>query len=127
MGKTKRSDKEFSKEQKLSKENRQLKKELSHLRKQISRLDGDRFETLRQMVADQEEAQRFQENMGESISNIEVLKREWACRKCQLGFLQIILYSKCGQTFYYRACSSCENRTKGKRYGESVKGIIKSE
>lgn len=125
MGKSKRSDKEFSKEQKLSKENKQLKKELLHLRKQISRLDSDRFETLRQIVVDQEETQRFQENMGESNYNLEVLKREWACRDCEAGVLEIVLYSKISQTYYYRACNSCNNRTKGKRYGEQVKGIIK--
>ena len=128
MGKTRRGTKEFTKEQRLVKENRQLKRELNHLRKQIARLDGDRFEVLREMVADQEETERFQQNMGESVSNTEALKRDWACRACSSGFLQIILYSKQGLTHYYRKCSECDHRTKGKRYDDqSVKGIIKSE
>jgi predicted RNase H-like nuclease (RuvC/YqgF family) len=125
VGKTKRSDKEFTKEQRLSKENRELKRELSHLRKQIARLDGDRFETLRQMVADQEESMRFQNISEDANPTVESLKREWKCRECEEGFLEIVLYSKMGQTHYYRTCSECDHRTKGKRYGESVKGIIK--
>jgi hypothetical protein len=124
MGKSKRSDKEFTKEQRLSKENRELKRELGHLRKQITRLDGDRFETLRQMIVDQEETQRFQENIPSS--NMKELKREWACQKenCN-GFLEIVLYSKLSQTYYYRACNACSHRTPGKRYDTEVKGIIK--
>lgn len=124
MGKSKYSDKEFTKEQRLLKENRQLKQELGHLRKQIARLDNGRFETLRQMVIEQEESQRFQENMPKS--NIEELKKEWACKKenCN-GFLEIVLFSKLGQTHYYRSCNSCSHRTPGKRYDNEVKGIVK--
>jgi uncharacterized protein with von Willebrand factor type A (vWA) domain len=125
VGKTKRSDKEFTREQRLAKENRELKRELSHLRKQITRLDGDRFEDLRQMVADQEENQKFQENMGPVSSSLETLKRDWACRKCD-GYLEINLYPKMGQTFYYRACNKCRHRTTGKRYDAAVKGILKN-
>lgn len=126
MAKNTRGSKEFSREQRLSKENKQLKKELSHLRKQIARLDGDRFETLRQMCQDSEESNRFQENMGSSSSNIETLKKDWACRKCTPGYLEIMLYPKLNQTWYYRKCNSCNNRTTGQRYDSgSVKGIIK--
>lgn len=125
MGKSKRSDKEYTREQRLVKENKALKKELAHLRKQIARLDGSRFETLRSMVADQEESQRFQEINAPVISNIEALKRDWACRSCSEGFLEIVLYSKLGQTWYYRKCNCCHHRTHGKRYSEEVKGIVK--
>lgn len=128
MAKNTRGSKEFTREQKLSKQNQQLKQELKHLRKQIARLDGDRFEALRQMVSDQEDSQRFQENVGTPNSNIEVLKKDWACNASNCtGYLEINLYPKLGQTFYYRQCSSCRNRTKGKRYdSESVKGILKN-
>lgn len=127
MGKSKRSDKEFTREQRLSKENRQLKKELAHLRKQISRLDGDRFETLRQMCEDSEERERFQESVGPVNSNIETLKKEWACHSCSVGWLEITLYSKLGISHYYRKCNSCDYRTKGQRYdSSSVKGIVKN-
>lgn len=123
MGKSRRGSKEITREQKLIKENRQLKRELAHLRKQIARVDLDRFETLRQMVTDQEEAQRLQDSVP--ISNTEALKKEWACKECTGGVLEIVLYPKLGQTFYYRACSNCDNRTQGQRYGETVRGIIK--
>lgn len=127
MGKSKRADKEFTREQRLIKENRQLKQELKHLRKQITRLDGDRFETLRQIVADQEETERFQDAMGPVTSSLETLKRDWACRECKDGYLEINLYPKMGQTYYYRACNKCRHRTTGKRYdSESVKGILKN-
>lgn len=127
MGKSKRSDKEFTREQRLVKENRNLKRELAHLRKEISKIDVDRFETVKEMVADYQEAERLQENLGNSNSNIETLKKEWACKKLNCsGYLEITLYSKLGQTHYYRKCNSCQNRTKGKRYDSlSVKGIIK--
>ena len=127
MGKSKRSDKEFTREQRLIKENRQLKRELAHLRKEISKLDVDRLETVKEMVADYQEAERLQENLGNPNSNIEALKKEWACKEpgCS-GYLEITLYSKLGITNYYRKCNSCNNRTKGKRYdSSSVKGIIK--
>ena len=127
MGKSKRSDKEFTREQRLIKENRQLKRELAHLRKEISKLDVDRLETVKEMVAAYQEAERLQENLGNPNSNIEPLKKEWACKEpgCS-GYLEITLYSKLGITNYYRKCNSCNNRTKGKRYdSSSVKGIIK--
>ena len=126
MGKNTRGSKEFTKEQRLVKENRELKRELSHLRKQISRLDGDRYETIRQLAADNDESMRFQNIAEESNSNLEALKKEWACRNCDGGVLEICLYPKTGQTWYYRKCTDCKNRTQGKRYDEqSVKGIIK--
>lgn len=126
MGKNTRGSKEFTKEQRLVKENRELKRELSHLRKQISRLDGDRYETIRQLAADNDESMRFQNIAEESSPNMEALKAEWKCRECSEGVLEIALYPKTGQTWYYRKCTDCKNRTLGKRYDEqSVKGIIK--
>lgn len=125
MGKSKRSDKEFTREQKLTQENKQLKQELGHLRKQISRLDASRIETIKEMCVDYEESKRFNENVGEIGSSLERLKKEWACNKCSGGFLQINLYPKLGESWYYRKCSDCNNRTLGQRYDEkSVKGIL---
>lgn len=126
MGKARRGSKEVSREQKLIQENRILKRELSHIRKQIARLDGDRVETLRQMCADQEETKRFEE-INPPV-NLDNLKKDWACKQSEcLGFLEIVLYSKINQTYYYRQCNSCLNRTKGKRYdSKSVKGILKN-
>ncbi len=126
VAKNTRGSKEFTREQRLIKENRQLKRELAHLRKQITRIDVDRFETIKEMVTDYQEAERLQENLGNPNSNIEALKKQWECRDCGTGTLEISLYSKMGQTFYYRKCNNCPKRTKGQRYdSNSVKGIIK--
>ena len=127
MGKSKKSDKEYTREQRLSKENRQLKRELAHLRKQISRLDLEGLEAAKQLNFDQEEKDRLNEVAGEPGAVLDRLKKTWACSKCE-GYLEISLYSKCGQTWYFRKCNGCNNRTKGKRYDEeSVEGILKNE
>ena len=125
MAKNTRGVKEFTREQKLSKENKMLKRELAHLRKQISRLDVDRFETMKEMCNDYQESERLQENLGNPTSNLEALQKEWLCRDCQTGILEICLYSKLGQTHYFRRCNNCPKRTKGQRYTAEVKGIIK--
>jgi hypothetical protein len=127
LGKSKRSDKIHTKEQKLLNDNKRLKQELSHLRKQIARLDNGRLDTLRQIAEDVEESQKFEEKINNINTDIESLKKEWKCHKCQEGILEIVLYSKLGLSYYYRKCNSCNNRTQGKRYGESVKGILKNE
>jgi hypothetical protein len=127
LGKTKRSDKEYSREQKLAYENKQLKKEVSSLRKQLLRLDIDRYSTLKDTIEkhykeDQEHAQTGQ-NM------LDKLKRDWACRECEDGTLEIFTYNRVESTYYYRICSNaprCKNRTKSQRYDpDLVKGIVK--
>jgi hypothetical protein len=127
LGKSKKSDKEFSRIQHLINENRQLKRELAHLRKQISRLDLEGMEAAKQALYEQEEKERLTEIVGESSYSLDKLKEVWACKRpgCK-GYLEIALYPKLGQTYYYRACNACRNRTVGKRYDESsVKGIIR--
>jgi hypothetical protein len=124
LGKNHRGQKEYTKEQRLIKENKQLKKELGHLRKQIARIDLDRYETVTQMCADYQESERFQENMANSTPNVDDLKKEWACNSCNSGYLEIFLYSKMGETYYYRRCNGCQHRTHGKRYTAEVKGIL---
>jgi len=127
VGKTKYGVKEFTREQRLIKENRQLKRELSHLRKQISRLDLEGLENAKQMVFDHEEKERLNRDIGAPSSNLEALKKEWSCLQCTTGWLEITLYSKLGITHYYGKCNSCDNRTKGQRYDSaSVKGIIRN-
>ena len=126
MGKSRRTDREYTKEQKLSKENKQLKRELAHLRKQISKMDIDRFESVKQICLDFEEGEKFQEFTQQANSNLEDLKKTWACDACKTGYLEISLYSKLGVTHYFRKCNSCTHRTKGKRYSAEVKGILKN-
>lgn len=128
MARNTRGAKEFTREQRLIKENRQLKRELGHLRKQISRLNLEELEAAKQVVFDCEEKERLNLELGEPGSNLEDLKKEWACKEpnCS-GYLEITLYSKLGLTFYFRKCSVCKNRTKGQRYdSSSVRGIVKN-
>lgn len=125
MGKSKRGGREFTREQRLVEQNRQLKQELTHLRKQISRLDSSRIDIVKEMCTDYEESRRFDGNMNRMSPNLESLKKEWSCKNCSEGFLEIHLYSKLEKVFYYRKCNNCRNRTLGQRYDEkSVKGIM---
>lgn len=122
MGKSRRGAKEFTREQKLTKENRQLKQEVAQLRKQLARLDLDRYDTVREMV----EEHRAQESLPEFGTDfLENLKKTWLCDDCRNGYLEIILYTRLDSTYYYRCCNNCTNRTKGQKYTPEVKGIIK--
>lgn len=127
MARNTRGSKEFTREQRLVKENRQLKRELSHLRKQISRMDLEGLEAAKQMVFDHEEKDRLNLELGEPVSNLEALKKEWACKESNCtGYLEINLYSKLTETWYYRRCMVCNKRTKSQRYGPNVRGIVKN-
>lgn len=124
MGKSRRGSKEFSREQKLIHENKRLKREVSQLRKQLARIDLDRYDTVKGII-EQHYAQEREEEGKEILEN---LKKEWACRQCEDGHLEIFLYTKVDTTWYYRICSNaprCKNRTKAQRYTPDVKGIKK--
>lgn len=122
MGKSRRGSKEFSREQKLIHENKRLKREVSSLRKQLARLDLDRFNTVREMIEDAHA--EVQASVGKEV--IETLKKAWACKECNEGYLEIILFNKLSDTWYYRACNSCSHRTKSQKYDPNrVKGIVK--
>lgn len=124
MGKTKRNDKDFSREQKLINENKRLKRELSKIRKAMARLDLDRYDTIREMV--QEHRTESQPEFGADF--LENLKKIWLCNDCRNGYLEIILFNKINSTYYYRKCNNCPNRTKSQKYDpQKVKGIIKEE
>lgn len=122
MGKTRRGSREISREQKLTHENKRLKREVSTLRKQLARLDLDRFTNVKELI--EESYTAGQESAGKEV--IETLKKIWACKECGEGYLQIILYNKLADTWYYRACTHCTHRTKAQKYDPArVKGIIK--
>ena len=113
--------KEVDQLQRLKSENKTLKRELSQIRKQMARIDLDRFDTLREMI---EENQTTEEpEFGANF--LDNLKKTWLCNDCRQGHLEIILYNKVDSTWYYRKCSNCPNRTKSQKYFPSVQGIIK--
>jgi hypothetical protein len=123
LGKLRRSDKEFTKEQRLSKENKQLKRELTALRKQVARMDLDQYSTVRDVIDDHD-----MENKAELTEDfLESLKQQWKCHECPSGFLEIVIFSKLGNPWYFRSCNSCSKRTKSQRYDSTqVKGIVKN-
>lgn len=125
MGKSMRGSKEYSREQKLAHENKRLKRELSQLRKQLARLDLDRFDSIREILEEHSEEDKPQT----SQEFLENLKKTWACNEngCQ-GYLEIILYNKIDNVWYYRKCVNCSHRTKSQKYDPlRVKGIIKKD
>jgi hypothetical protein len=124
VGKSRRGNKEITREQKLVHENKRLKKELAQLRKQLARIDLDRYDTVKEMIQEHYQEDRAQEG----LDILENLKKTWACKECSDGYLQIFLYNKVGTTWYYRVCSNapgCKNRTTAQKYSPEVKGIIK--
>lgn len=124
MGKTKRGDREYSREQQLLYENKRLKRENAKLRKLAARANLDKFSSAKDLIEQNYQGDRAQE--GEKI--VEQLKKEWACRepRCD-GYLEIFTYNKIDVTWYFRKCSnpSCHNRTKAKLYTPDVTGITK--
>jgi cell division septum initiation protein DivIVA len=122
LAKSTRGSKEFSREQKLHHENRKLKQENARLRKQLARIDLDRYDTIREML---EEHDTREEAVESSHQIVETLRKTWTCNKCSEGHLEIILYNKIADTWYYRKCTHCTHRTKSQKYTPEVKGIIK--
>ena len=125
MGKTKRGDKEFSREKQLVQENRILKRQISSLRKQLARVDLDRYSNLKETIEKhyrEDEAQQ-----GQDI--LDKIKQEWACHEAECGgFLEIFTYNKMGTIWYYRVCSNapkCKNRTLAQKHTPEVKGPVK--
>lgn len=118
MGKSKRADKEYTREQRLTKENKELRKENNRLRKMLARFEN--FDHVKDVL---EEDQK--ERVKETQMVLEDLKKAWACRSCQEGVLEITLYQRLNSTYYFRICNSCGYRTIGKPYSKEVKGIVK--
>lgn len=126
MAKNTRGVKEFTREQRLVKENQALKRENSRLRKELNRLDINREDQVKQAVEES-----FKDSAPEDGQVIlDRLKQEWKCNEPNCaGFLEIIKYNKVDSTWYYRDCSvpDCSNRTKGQRWTSDVRGILRRE
>lgn len=127
MGKTRRSDKEYSQVQKLVHENRILKRHVASLRKELARVDLDRYKNLKETIDEHYQDDRAQE--GRDI--LEKIKSEWKCREAGCdGHLEVFTYNKVGNTWYYRICSNapaCKNRTIAQKWSSAVKGIMRKD
>jgi hypothetical protein len=123
LGKSIRGDKEYSRLQEALYENKRLKREIASIRKQLARLDLDRHDYVKNII-DEHYAREDQEETAEKM--LRRLKEEWRCKNCQDGYLEINLYMRAGETYYFRKCNTCENRTKGQKYSpDRVQGPIK--
>lgn len=125
MGKARTDRRGQTREQRLARENDKLKRAVSSLRKQLAKLDIDRVDIAREVIQECYKEERAQE--GKEI--LENLKKAWACKECQVGYLEIFIYNHSNTTYYYRICSNvpdCGNRTLPKAYDETkVNGIYR--
>jgi hypothetical protein len=121
MGKSRTNSRGLTREQELLKENKALKREVSKYRKMLARNDLNRYENVKDAI------EEFNKDSGLPTTQelLDALKREWKCRECEEGVLEVVLFNKLSDTFYFRACNCCSNRTKSKKYSPSVRGIIK--
>lgn len=122
MGKNTRGDKEYSRLQEALHENRKLKRENANLRKSLSKLDLDRHSYVRDIV---EEHYAREDSETTTMQMLDKLKSQWLCRECHEGHLEITVYTKAGETWYFRQCNNCKYRTKSQKYTPGVKGLIK--
>lgn len=120
MGKSLRTDKEFTKNQQILHENKKLKREIAKLRKILAKIDLDRYSQVKEMIEEYR-----QQDSSDHIDLLDKLKQEWKCQECPIGYLEITLFNKLAETWYYRCCSNCPHRTKTQKYSPEVRGIIK--
>lgn len=125
MGKARTDRYGNTKEKSLRLENQQLKKQVSSLRKQLARIDLDRYSTVKDMIEEHYEGDKLAQ--GKEI--LENIKKQWACKECHDGTMEIFIYNRADQTWYYRICSNapdCTNRTLAKPYNAAnVVGIMR--
>mgnify|MGYP001562060941 CR=1 FL=1 len=115
--------KELDKLQIVKRENDKLKKEIGSLRKQLARIDLDRYDHIKNIVDEHYSNEIGDQNTQDMLKK---MKNEWKCHSCNNGFLEINLYIRVNETFYYRKCGNCEKRTASKKYNpDEVQGIIK--
>lgn len=115
-----RSDTELKEVQRLRLENNKLKKQISKLRKELSRIDIDRYSSLKDLI----EAQAAEDSSFDSAAELEELKRKWTCHKCNNDHMRVVVVPRADGTFYLRKCGSCSNRTKLQKYVDGIEGIF---
>lgn len=124
-GKGRRSvgDGELRDNQRLKLENQKLKKQISSLRKQLSRIDIDRYQSLKDII----EAHDEQDEQFDTTIALDDLKHKWECHKCSRDYLRLVIVPRVDGTFYFRRCPTCMNKTKLKKYTEDVEGITSDD
>src|SRR5665213_1816225 len=108
LGKNIRGGKEYNRLQIALKENAKLKRENASLRKALSKLDLDRHSYVRDIV---EEHYAREDSETTTMEMLDTLKNTWKCNSCNAGYLEVTVYSKMGDTWYFRQCNNCKYRT----------------
>lgn len=122
MGKTRNGARELARVKELSYENKQLKAENDMLRKRLARIKLDEYGQLKKTI--KKHYKKEEAKQGNDI--LDKVRQEWKCHDCPKGFLEIFIYNRANETYYYRTCNECDNRTKAQKYDpQIVKGIIK--
>ena len=118
-GSSPRTDVEKSKLKKIINENKQLKKELAALQKDLIR--SQKEECLAcggiEKKPKKEKIKRVLEEVPESKP---APLHDRKCHKCETGQLIFIEYLRLNETYYFRKCDSCANRTRGKKLTPDV-------
>jgi hypothetical protein len=123
LSKNSRGQKEYSRMQEVLHENKKLKREIASLRKQLARIDLDRHGYVKDILEEHYEGEQSEKDTDKVLQS---LKDQWKCHECPEGFLEIMLYTKVGETWYFRKCNKCTNRTKSQQYSsDTVQGIMK--
>lgn len=113
-------DGELKEVQRLKLENQKLRKQIGKLRKELSKIDIDRYQSLRDLV----EAQDRQDEDFDRNIELDKLKEKWQCHTCGRDHLRLIMVPRLDGTFYFRRCPTCGNKTRLKKYEEDVTGIV---
>ena len=111
--------KEHSDLQKAHKEIKMLKRQLSRLKKLISRMDMEQYNNIQEA---REAQSRERKELQKDIVRIDETT-QWQCFECDSDCLRLVIYCKVNEPYYFRRCPNCGNRTKGKKFDDSVKGI----
>lgn len=102
--------------QKVIEENQRLKKQISKLRKVIKNIDIEHY----QFVQDLLNSKTFKENPIKTTKK--ELEKQWECHQCSEGIMRLIIVHKLREPYYFRKCDNCTNKTKLKKYDDSIKG-----
>ena len=106
----------------LEKDNTALRRKFAGSRKDFARMDLDRHSYVQEII--QEHLTEEQESI-DSTALLSKMKSKWLCRDCHTGHLEIFVYSRMGQPYYFRQCSECPNRTRAQPHHPNVEGIVK--
>jgi DNA-directed RNA polymerase subunit M/transcription elongation factor TFIIS len=111
-------DKDLDELIKVKKENQMLRRQMSKLQKQVSRLSLDEHQHIKELLDSQDKENK---ELAKHIDKEQLLRR-WLCHKCKEDYIKLIILQRVDGMYYFRRCPSCGNKTKLKKYTDSVVG-----